>query len=367
MKKQVPKRLQHHFEPRRGWMNDPNGLIFFRGQYHVFFQHNPHAPVWGPMHWGHAVSDDLLHWRELPIALTPDQWYENDGGCWSGSAVVHNDRLYLFYTGVSKELGQTQCMAFSDDGLHFHKHEHNPIIRHAPNGSTDFRDPKITKISNTYYMVVGAGRDGVGSVLLYRSEDLLAWNYAGVLLQGAQYGTAIECPDFFPLGGGFALMFSQMNQPLRSTVLIYGDFDGEIFTPKIEQRPVIGPHFYAPQSFLDPKGRRIVIGWLYSWDKQLDEGADYAGALTIPMELSWDDERFMLYPVEEAQHLLQPTDPLVKSDPDFVELAVGFELPLCWQGGVRRLEVLRDTKTVEVFVNGGEVIFSYWVGSGLQT
>jgi len=128
----VPPRLRYHLEPRKGWMNDPNGLVFFRGRYHAFFQHNPHAPAWDTMHWGHAVSDDLLHWEELPIALAPDQWYEDDGGCWSGSAVVLDDRLYLFYTGVSAELGQAQCVAWSDDGLRFHKYANNPVIRRAP-------------------------------------------------------------------------------------------------------------------------------------------------------------------------------------------------------------------------------------------
>ena len=94
------ERPVYHLSPRVGWMNDPNGLIFFRGQYHAFFQHYPHAPSWGQMHWGHTVSVDLLRWKELPIALYPDQPYEDDGGCFSGSAVEKDGRLYLFYTSV---------------------------------------------------------------------------------------------------------------------------------------------------------------------------------------------------------------------------------------------------------------------------
>ena len=358
----MPSRLQHHFEPRKGWMNDPNGLVFFQEQYHAFFQHNPYGPIWNAMYWGHAVSDDLLRWEEQPLALVPDQWYENRGGCFSGSAIVKDDRLYLFYTGVSDELGQAQCVAWSGDGQHFEKYRHNPVIRQSPNGSADFRDPKVTKIGDTWYMVVGSGKDGVGSVLLYRSKSLLDWEYAGVLLEGAQYGRVIECPDFFPLGEGFVLMFSQMNRPLRSTMFIYGDFDGEAFTPRAECTPVIGPHFYAAQSFLDEKGRRIVIGWLYSWTKALDEGADYAGALSIAMELQWADGQFTLFPVEEERHLLCPNDPLVRTGPGFVEIAADFEMPLRWEGDARRVDVLRDTKTVEVFINGGEAIFSYWFG-----
>ena len=102
-------------------MNDPNGLVFFNGKYHAFFQHYPHAPHWGQMHWGHAVSDDLIHWEEKDIALFPDQDYENDGGCFSGSAIVKDDILYLFYTSVSHELGQTQSVAISKDGIVFEK------------------------------------------------------------------------------------------------------------------------------------------------------------------------------------------------------------------------------------------------------
>lgn len=150
-------RFQYHFEPKKGWMNDPNGLIYFRGQYHAFFQHNPYAPRWGKMHWGHAVSSDLIHWQELPIALYPDQAYENAGGCYSGSAVEKDGRLYLFYTSVSRRWGQTQSMAYSDDGIHFTKYAANPVISENPLGYSDFRDPKVTCIDGKYYMVVGTG------------------------------------------------------------------------------------------------------------------------------------------------------------------------------------------------------------------
>ena len=126
----MPQRFTFHFEPHKGWMNDPNGLIYYQGRYHAFFQHNPHEPVWGPMHWGHAVSQDLLHWEELPIALFPDQPYEDDKGCFSGSAVERDGVLYLFYTAVSKQLGQTQCVAVSRDGKAFE----NPRHRGAAGG-----------------------------------------------------------------------------------------------------------------------------------------------------------------------------------------------------------------------------------------
>ena len=127
----LPK-LALHLQPERGWINDPNGLCYFQGKYHAFFQHNPKAPVWDTMHWGHAVSEDLLHWEELPIALYPDQPYESGQGCFSGSAVEKDGRLYLFYTAVDSRLAQTQCLAWTDDGQHFTKYPGNPILPQSP-------------------------------------------------------------------------------------------------------------------------------------------------------------------------------------------------------------------------------------------
>ncbi len=358
----MPERLQYHFEPQKGWMNDPNGLIFFRGRYHAFFQHFPHAPVWGPMHWGHAVSDDLIFWEELPIALYPDMPYEEGGGCWSGSAVVKDDKLYLFYTSVSEELGQTQSMAVSEDGISFTKYEHNPVIaQHPDDGGFDFRDPKVVKIGDIYYMVCGSGKGGVGKILLYRSPDLYAWRYVGVLFESADYGKVFECPDFFPLGEKYMLMFSQMGVKTHSTVMLYGDFDGSEFTPLSVHRPEAGPQFYAPQTLLDDKGRRIMIGWLYNWGKKPDEGADYAGALTIPREIKMTDGRLTVFPVAEAVPLLRDTDGHVTVENNTVTVFRGDDVLFTdTYDAVSDVRFLSDTKTVEGFINGGEASFSVW-------
>ena len=123
-----------HFTPSLGWMNDPNGLIFFKGEYHLFYQYHPYQTKWHQMYWGHAVSSDLITWQELPIALAPSEEYENspDGGCFSGTALEHEGTLYLFYTAVAKnaagQLIQKQCVAMSEDGRHYSKYENNPII-----------------------------------------------------------------------------------------------------------------------------------------------------------------------------------------------------------------------------------------------
>ncbi len=361
----MPERLKYHFEPQSGWMNDPNGLIFFKGQYHAFFQHSPGTPYPFPggMHWGHAVSDDLINWTELPIALYPDMPYENSGGCYSGSAVEKDGRLYLFYTSVSKTLGQTQSVAFSDDGIHFEKYVGNPVIDHFPDdGSADFRDPKVSLINGTYYMVCGSVKDGVGKAMLFKSDDLFVWDYVGPLYESDSYHDAVECPDFFPYGDKFILMFSKMGCRTRTTQFVYGDFDGRRLTPLSLATPEVGPHFYAPQTFLDAKGRRIIIGWLYSWNKKLDKGADYAGALSIPRELKVENGVISTFPVAEATHLLTDSDPLVKVSENRVDLDVRFPVKIAFKGKAREIAVLRDTKTIEVFINGGECSFTYWFG-----
>ena len=354
-------RLQYHFEPETGWMNDPNGLIYFRGKYHVFFQHNPYAPRWDKMHWGHAVSTDLIHWEELPIALFPEEEYENDGGCFSGSAVEREGRLYLFYTSVSHELKQTQSVAYSDDGIHFTKYPGNPVIRENPLGYADFRDPKVTLIDGTYYMVVGTGDASGGKVLLFTSGNLLDWTYVGILFEGADYAHCIECPDFFKLDDKYVLMFSKINATERATHFVVGDFvDGKLENYSI-CRPEWGEDFYAPQSFWDGE-RRIMIGWMYHWGKEAPVGCNFAGALSIPRELKLVDSQVYNYPVKEARALLTKENAYVQKEGNalvlrnFENRTVIRELP-----SLDSVDILEDSKTIEVFVNGGEYSFSYWL------
>jgi len=362
----MPNRLNYHFEPKKGWINDPNGLVFFKGRYHAFFQYYPYDIKWGQMHWGHTVSDDLIHWEELPIALYPDKPYDNseNGGCWSGSAIVKDDTLYLFYTSVSEKFGQTQSVAISTDGLHFEKYGNNPVIKHFPDdGSHDFRDPKVTKIGDKYYMVCGSGKDGVGKILFFMSENLFDWNYEGVLFEGEEYGRVLECPDFFPFNGKYMLMFSQMSKQTHTAMFVYGDFDGKKFTPVSYHTPEIGPHFYAPQTFSDDKGRRILISWMNSWEKSLAAAVteDYTGAFTIPREMKMTDGKLYIYPVNEVSDLLKDTDELVKTDKESVTIITdNFPLKLVYKDDIKTVSILRDTKTIEVFINNGIASFTYW-------
>lgn len=357
------KRFLYHFEPKYGWINDPNGLIYFKGKYHAFFQHNPKEPKWGPMHWGHAVSDDLIHWEELPVALRPDMYYENDGGCFSGSAVEKDGIMYLFYTSVSDRYGQAQSVATSEDGINFKKYEGNPIIKQPPcDGGKDFRDPKVTFIDGKYYMVIGSGKDGTGKVLLYKSENLLDWEYIGVLYENRDFGKVFECPDFFKIGENYVLMFSKMIPDMNKTQFIIGDFDGERFYPQSFQSPENGPQFYAPQTFSDNDGRRILIAWFYNWEKKPDPKCTFAGALTVPREVKIYDGKIHLFPVEQAYPLLNREDKSVKICRDKVIMRGSKPYQkLCYKGDVKSVHILRDEKALEVFINGGEASYSYWI------
>ncbi len=367
-------RFDYHFEPEKGWMNDPNGLCWFGRQYHAFFQYNPHAPHWDTMHWGHAVSDDLVHWHQVETALYPDQEYENEGGCFSGSAVEGDGQLHLFYTAVSSRYGQAQAVAVSRDGAHFEKYPENPIIPRSPfcgadGRNADFRDPKVFWAFGKYCMVVGACDNGEGQILLYELADLKNWQYVNVLFRSDAFGGTPECPDLFPLGDKWVLMFSAMKPKAASTVFLTGDFDGEFFTMESESYCEFGPDFYAPQTFADGQGRRILIGWFYRWGKELPEGATTAGALSIPRELRFREGRLCNYPVQEARHLLQRDCPHVSIRGTTVTVTglngeVVLEKDVAGQNGliaIEKTEILFDKKAVEIFLNGGQVTLSQWL------
>lgn len=356
------ERLQYHFEPQKGWINDPNGLVWFRGQYHIFYQYNPYDVVWGTMNWGHAVSTDLLHWQELPIALTPDQPYENGGGCYSGSAIVRDDRLYLFYTSVSKT-AQTQSIAYSDDGIHFEKYAGNPVIASCPEGHADFRDPKVSEIDGTYYMVTGAGNSRIGRVLLFASEDLLHWEYQGILFEERRFAPCIECPDFFRLGDRYVLMFSrtQTRSHTEAQMFAVGDFQNHRLTDYTLVRPEHGEDFYAGQTFLDGKGRRILIGWMWHWGKTANPGAESAGAFTVPRELSIQDGVLHNFPCAEYEPFLQKESAYVRREKGRILLTDGVRTrKSCPAGEVDSLHILEDTRSVEVFLNGGRESWTYY-------
>lgn len=313
-------RQRYHFMPQAGWLNDPNGLIWYKGKYHFFFQCNPYSSFWDYMHWGHAVSDDMLHWEYLPPALAPSETYDDylRGGCFSGSAMEHEGKLFLMFTGTTKEENgfvQTQCIAYSEDGIHFEKYEGNPVLT-APEGISPecFRDPKVWKHDGVYYMVCGGSREGKGQALLYRSEDMLHWTFLNVMAESrGEWGYMWECPDFYPLGDRYVLTFSPMGAGEHTAVYMTGDFDYKTgrFQPYVTGEIDWGLDYYAPQSFLAPDGRRILVGWANEWEWMplwKDWGPTYkegwCGSFNIPLEIRMrSDGTLQFCPIEEAAGL----------------------------------------------------------------
>ena len=216
------QRPAFHLSPWCGWMNDPNGFGIYQGKYHMFYQYYPYASHWDSMHWGHAVSSDLLHWEYLPCALAPDTDPDREG-CFSGSAFPLPDgRHLLMYTGVSREQQpggqfreiQTQNIAVGD-GTDYQKYDGNPVLTAAdlPEGGSrfDFRDPKIFPLSDGRLCCAIGNRpaDDSGQILLYVSEDGLRWKYWKVLAANRKrFGRMWECPDFFRLDGKWVLLTS---------------------------------------------------------------------------------------------------------------------------------------------------------------
>lgn len=311
-------RQHYHFMAQTGWMNDPNGLIYYKGKYHFFFQYNPYYGFWDCMHWGHAVSDDMLHWEYLPLALAPSETYDNHlrGGCFSGSAIEHDGKLFLMFTGTANNgngFEQTQCIAYSEDGIHFEKYEGNPVLT-APEGvpSDFFRDPKVWKHGDTYYMVCGASRSNRAQALLYRSKDMLHWELFNVLAESrGEWGYMWECPDFYPIGDKYVLMFSPMGAGERTVVYLVGDFDYETgkFDYHVNGEIDWGFDYYAPQSFEAPDGRRIIVGWANAWDWMpfwKDWGPTYqegwCGSYNIPREVRlMEDYTLQFVPIREIE------------------------------------------------------------------
>ena len=328
MKLSADERPLFHLTPLVGWMNDPNGFCYYRGQFHLFYQYHPFSRQWGPMHWDHAVTSDLLHWMYMPCALAPDT-AADAGGCFSGSAVETPDgQLMLVYTGVQpagtfRRETQAQCVAIGD-GTDFEKSMLNPVVRHAhlPEGYSafDFRDPKVWRENGVYRMVVANRHEKKqGAILLMESTDGLEWHFVTELDASCEeYGRMWECPDFFELGGRQVLIVSPQEMHAREefhagygTVALLGRFDaGENRFTREDVQPVdYGLNFYAPQTTLAPDGRRIMIGWMDNWEtcKEAPRRHPWYAQMSAPRELFMEKGRLCQRPVREIESLWRDT------------------------------------------------------------
>ena len=284
--------FKFHITPQKGWMNDPNGLVYFKGQYHIFYQHYPNDVNWGPMHWGHVISDDLIHFKHAPIALYPDM----EDGCFSGSSIVVDDVLYVFYTSFFEKDGvvrQLQSMAYSTDGFNFKKY--GLIIDETKLPSiydpADFRDPKIYKKDDEFILLVAAKRrGGTGRIIMFKSNNLKDWEFVSDVLEKDCKGIMIECPDYNDELG--LLIHCEQFQPnedkyhlnIHTNRYLLGRINNDNkFVGEEIGLIDYGFDFYAPQMFAN---KNILIGWLSMWDRDMHtRGYGYAGVLTIPRQI----------------------------------------------------------------------------------
>ena len=308
------QRPKFHFLPSANWMNDPNAPIFWKGKYHMFYQYNPNGAFWGTMHWGHAVSTDMIHWKHLPVALAPSPGGPDKDGAFSGCAVDNNGVPTLIYTGTKPE---AQCIATSSDGLYtWKKYEGNPVIPGAPAGLavTGFRDPCVWRENDAWFMAIGSGfADVGGAVLLYTSPDLVHWSYLHPLFTGTMdtkssakgpvgTGEMWECPSFFPLGDKHVLFVSTQG----GTPYFIGTYKDFRFEPEIHGHLDHGA-FYAPITQLDAHGRRILWGWIPERrSSQAQHAAGWSGVLSLPRVLSIrPDGRLGIEPALQSRALRQ--------------------------------------------------------------
>jgi len=303
---EAPHRPAYHFFPPGNWMNDPNGPLQWGGKYHLFYQHNPNGPFHGTIHWGHAWSGDLLHWKDLSPALYPEEGGPDEDGCYSGCSVIGEEGPALIYTGVEP---QVQCLAFGESGEKledWRKYSHNPVIDSPPAGlePTGFRDPFVWEEEGAWFMVLGSGEEGKGGLaLLYRSEDLREWEYLHPLYteKGEGLPDMWECPLFFELEDRHVLVVSPFGL-VRYWVGEYGE--GKMLQPL--ERGVFdwGETYYAPNTFLDDRGRRIVWGWLREGrSEEAQREAGWSGALSLPRVLSLEGNELNVEPAEEVKRL----------------------------------------------------------------
>lgn len=409
-----------HLKAPDNWVNDPNGFIYYKGYYHMFYQYFPYAPRWGTMHWGHAVSPDLVTWEHKGLALYPTTRADQNG-CFSGSAVESDGRLYLFYTGVryevvnpedphtclNEQFEASQLMISSEDGFQFDNENGKtmiipPITDPTIGHRTHTRDPKVWRGKDAWYLVLGSTMDEKhGQVLFYRSEDLHTWTYVNKAQKDPQYGWMWECPDYFPTDGGDVLLLSAMGllengeKEKNQTICFPVTFDEPTCTltiPEQYQYLDYGLDLYAPQTTLDEAGRRIMIAWV-RMPKVTEEG--WIGMFCSPrvVESSNGHIYFRMHPNIRKAFTKKISDVAEASDqnylavfelaegesidiggflitrkngriltdrtavfPDFAGAHILSETPEIKGGHL--LEVLVDQNLIEVFINNGEYVIS---------
>ncbi len=305
-----PHRPQIHFSPKENWMNDPNGMVYYNGTYHLFYQYYPDSTVWGPMHWGHATSKDLVHWERLPIALYPDSL----GYIFSGSAVVDVNNtsgfgqdgkaplvaIFTHHDPVGEKAGrtdfQTQSLAYSlDEGKTWTKYAGNPVLKNL--GIKDFRDPKVMWYEEGQKWIMTLAT--LDRITFYSSKDLKSWTKESEFGQNVgAHGGVWECPDLFPLeynGQKIWVLLVSINPggPNGGSATQYftGQFDGHTFTPlQTDTRWIdYGPDNYAGVTWFNTGDRKLFLGWMSNWQyANVVPTEKWRSAMTVPRDLGME-------------------------------------------------------------------------------
>lgn len=316
----------YHIHPQYGLINDPNGLAYFNGEFHVFYQWYPFDATHGMKHWAHVKSTDLVNWERLPVALVPVEDYESHG-VYSGASLEVDGKLYLYYTGNIKygpvERSANQCLAIMDKDGSITKYENNPLIEGVPDGYTGHvRDPKVFERDGRYYMLLGAQRvDLTGAIIVYESENGVDWSFKGELDLKIDFPDSVymlECPDFFELDGEDVLILSPQGlkaeghdyQNLYNVIYVLGRLNLEALTFEVDHYQELdkGFDFYAPQTFYGKKKERLLFAWAgmgeidYPSDKEF-----WAHCLSVPRELEVVNGKLVQKPAEELKQLWERT------------------------------------------------------------
>lgn len=324
----MDQRPVFHFATPGGWCNDPNGFSQFGNRVHLFYQYHPYSTQWGPMYWGHVVSDDMLSWELKPVALAPDSTADCKG-CFSGTALEHEGKHILAYTGVSNNGTvdiQNQCIAIGD-GCVYEKLSENPVLTASDipfeYNIEHFRDPKIWNKDGMFYMIcVLKRKDDRGAMVMFQSDDAKKWSYKG-MIDSSKDGLSNmwECPDVSVIDGKDCLIFSPQEvkedynlgfHDGNNSIYVTGKFDYENAKFTREVRPEngytaalvdYGIDFYAPETTRLKDGRTIMIGWMQAWESYITpENYIWSGMMTLPRELSFRNNRLYQLPVHELEN-----------------------------------------------------------------
>lgn len=365
-----PYKMTYHIESDKGLVNDPNGLIWFEDKYYFFHQWNRFDTNHSYKEWGLFTSTNMIDWTNQGSAILPDRKLDRDG-VYSGSSIEHNGEIYTFYTGNVKNNGERksyQCISRSKNGRTFIKEEH--AIETPAEFTEHHRDPKVWRGGNNWWMIVGAQtRERKGAIALYSSSDLLNWKYENILYD-QQLGNMCECPDLFSVNDETDILLccpqvrSEQEDGLTDissySAFIPGKFDGKEkkFLPKGSLELLdYGFDFYAPQSFSDHKGRRIMVGWM-SRMSDLEERLcptkeyGYMHCLTLPRVVTWENGRIRQRPIEEVEELRKQERKFISSQGSF-ELESGrFELELDRKDCTSDFQLLLRDGAVEIHYCG---------------